>query len=271
MRDALPARITPATAPMRTAVEERARTGPRQAPLPESESRAWLSALLGSKDAHDDAVRRLHALLVNAARFEVGRRRSALADLGDEQIDAIATEAADEALVSVLSSLGDFDATRRFSTWASKFALLAAAVKVRRRSWLAREEPVAPDRWAPLRVLPATTDEGEDLERGRLLEVLQRAIDESLTPHQRDVLVALALDGVPIDVLADTLASSRGALYETLREARRTLRLRLGESGIGLHWLDTSPADAHRVRLAADKPPEQSVQMGAARPRLSTG
>jgi RNA polymerase sigma-70 factor (ECF subfamily) len=45
-----------------------------------------------------------------------------------------------------------------------------------------------------------------------------------LTPHQRDVLVALAVDGVPIDVLAERLSTTRGALYKTLHDARTRLR-----------------------------------------------
>jgi RNA polymerase sigma-70 factor (ECF subfamily) len=34
---------------------------------------------------------------------------------------------------------------------------------------------------------------------------------------------------VPIDVLAERLGTTRGALYETLREARHKLRAELGE------------------------------------------
>jgi RNA polymerase sigma-70 factor (ECF subfamily) len=38
------------------------------------------------------------------------------------------------------------------------------------------------------------------------------------------VLVAVTLDGVPIDVLAERLNTTRGALYKTLHDARRKLR-----------------------------------------------
>ena len=46
----------------------------------------------------------------------------------------------------------------------------------------------------------------------------------ALTPHQRQILVAIALNDVPIDVLADRLDPTRGALYKTLHDARRKLR-----------------------------------------------
>ena len=63
---------------------------------------------------------------------------------------------------------------------------------------------------------------------------MQAAVAEELTPRQREVLVALALNGVPIDVLAERLNTTRGALYKTLHDARRKLRKHLDEQGISV-------------------------------------
>ena len=60
------------------------------------------------------------------------------------------------------------------------------------------------------------------------------AIDERLTPHQREVLVAIALNGVPIDVLAERRGTTRGALYKTLHDARRKLRDCLADQGLDI-------------------------------------
>ena len=92
------------------------------------ESRTWLAELRAVGEAHDTAVARLHALLLSAARFEVARRRPALPHLRGNELDEIALEAADDALVSVLRRLDDFRGASRFTTWAYKFALLEAAV-----------------------------------------------------------------------------------------------------------------------------------------------
>ena len=78
----------------------------------------------------------------------------------------------------------------------------------------------------------------ESAEQSELLDTLQRAIDDVLTPHQRRVLVALALNGVPIDVLAERLETTRGALYKTLHDARRKLRDHLDELGLPLETLE---------------------------------
>jgi RNA polymerase sigma-70 factor (ECF subfamily) len=173
---------------------------------------------------------RLHALLLRGARFEVARRRPTLPHLRGNDFDDIANEAADDALVSVLARLDSFRGASRFTTWAYKFALLEAAVKLRRRAWQGRELPLEPESWTVFSSTGLGPD--EEAEQSELLRQLQVGIDEALTPHQRRVLVALALNGVPIDVLAERLNTSRGALYKTLHDARRKLRRYLDDQGI---------------------------------------
>ena len=181
---------------------------------------ALLAALRGPD--RDAAVAELHALLLRAARFELGRRR--VAD------DDLAMEAADDALMAVLGKLDDFRGASRFTTWAYKFALLEAAVRVRRLAWQGREIPLEPERWS----LVADRDLQPDAraESAELLRGLQAAVAQALTPHQRAVLVAVTINDVPIDVLAERLGTTRGALYKTLHDARRKLRGHLADAGL---------------------------------------
>jgi RNA polymerase sigma-70 factor (ECF subfamily) len=195
----------------------------------DSESREWLRCLRAEGTTRDDAVQRLHTLLLRAAFFEISRRRPALPHLRGSDLDDIANEAADDALVSVLRRLDDFRGASRFTTWVYKFALLEAAVKLRKRAWQGRELPLEPEDWTVFSSAgpgPAAT-----AEQTELLLAVKRAIAEVLTPHQRDVLVALALNGVPIDVLAERLNTTRGALYKTLHDARQKLRRHLAATG----------------------------------------
>jgi RNA polymerase sigma-70 factor (ECF subfamily) len=139
--------------------------------------------------------------------------------------------------MSVLRRLDDFRGHSRFTTWAYKFALLEAAVKLRKRAWQGREVPLEPESWGLF--ASAGLEPDAEAEQNELLEILQSAIVEVLTPHQRRVLVALAVNGVPIDVLAERLNTTRGALYKTLHDARRKLRKHLDESGLTLdNWLE---------------------------------
>ena len=197
-----------------------------------SDSAAWLDALRSTGPTYDQAVGCLHALLLRGARFEVSRRRASLSYVRGEELDDIALQAADDALMAVLAKLDWFRGESRFSTWAYKFALLEAGVRLRRRAWQEREVVLDSDSWRQF-AQPASRPDC-DAEQSELLAALAECIGEELTAHQRQVLVSLAIDGVPIDVLAERLSTSRGALYKTLHDARRKLRARLADRGFPL-------------------------------------
>jgi RNA polymerase sigma-70 factor (ECF subfamily) len=194
----------------------------------EQDSRRWLGALRSHGPGREAAIERLHALLLRAARFEVARRRPMLPHLRGDELDDIALEAADDALMSVLSRLDDYRGAARFTTWVYKFALLEAAVKLRKRAWQGREIPLEPETWS---LFSGGLEPDEQAEQAELVAAVQRGVEQALTPHQRRVLVALALNGVPIDVLAARLGSSRGAVYKTLHDARQKLRRHLDAAG----------------------------------------
>ena len=195
----------------------------------DADSRRWLEQLAATGRVRDDAVARLHALLLRAARFEVSRRRLALAHLRGGDHDDLAQQAADDALVAVLAKLADFRGDSRFTTWAYKFALYEAAVKLRRRAWQDRELPLEPDSWSL--IAAAGSSPSEYAADNELLAAVQTAITDALSAHQREVLVAITLNGVPIDVLAQRLNTTRGALYKTLHDARKKLRRQLTTNG----------------------------------------
>ena len=200
----------------------------------DGESRDWLKALFDTGPTREAAVERLHALLFRAARFEVARRQRAVGvNGGSGDFDDLAMHAADDALVAVLGKLRTYRGDSRFTTWAYKFALLEAAVKVRRRPWHGREVPLEADGWAQLRDDRQATPDGQ-AEASELIHAVRDAIAEVLTPHQRAVLVAITLNDVPIDVLAERWGTTRGALYKTLHDARRKLRARLAQDGLAI-------------------------------------
>jgi RNA polymerase sigma-70 factor, ECF subfamily len=201
------------------------------APVDE-ESRAWLRDLRADGATQDEAVARLHALLLRAARFEIGRRSRVQPHVRGDDLDDLAHQAADDALMSVLARLDDFRGLSRFTTWAYKFALLEAAVKLRKRAWQGREIPLEPETWGAFS--SAGLEPDAEAEQHELVDSVRQAIQDVLTPHQRSVLVALTLNGVPIDVLAERLGTTRGALYKTLHDARRKLRRHMDESGVAI-------------------------------------
>jgi RNA polymerase sigma-70 factor, ECF subfamily len=190
------------------------------------ESDEWLAALGGPPAVREEALARLHELLLRAARFELARRRRMLGGVPQAEIEDLAAQAASDAMVAILAKLDTFRGASRFTTWAYKFALLEAGVKARRRAWQDREVLLDAEAW------PVVSDAGPSahqmLEDAELLRAVRDAMQTSLTRHQREVFTALALNGVPIDVLAERLDTTRGALYKTLHDARRKLRAEIG-------------------------------------------
>jgi RNA polymerase sigma-70 factor, ECF subfamily len=192
------------------------------APQLDPESRVWLETLRGDGVRYDVAIMRLHALLLSEARYEVRRRTVALAHPSGRDLDDLAMEAADDALVAILGKLDRFRGDARFTTWARRFAELEVPGKIRQRLGHARETPTDTE---TLQLGPARDEDAQAIsEATDLADRLGELIVHDLTSHQREVLVALAVDGIDPKDLAARIDSSPGALYKTLHDARRKLK-----------------------------------------------
>ena len=195
----------------------------------DAESAEWLRGVAGEGARRDAALARLHELLVRIARSELARRGPRLSITGPE-LEDLAYQAAADALLAITAKVGQFRGESRFTTWAYKFVIFEVSAKIGRHC---RPHPVvlldAQD-WA---ALPARFgfDPALEAEWGDLLAALRRAVDTELTPRQREVFVAIVVNGVPLDTLVLTLGSSRNAIYKTMFDARRKLRAALVASG----------------------------------------
>lgn len=188
----------------------------------------WIPRLSATGTTRADAIERLRELLLRAARHQVGRMPQAV-DLGATRRDEIVQSAANEATLSVLARLATFEGRSRFTTWAYKFGIYQAGIEVRRATWHDRE--VNLHDLDPLEHNGADSPEAS-AEGHAIAAELSHAMLHELTPHQRRVAVALLIDEVPIDVLAERLGTTRGALYKTLHDARRRLRAHLTTKGL---------------------------------------
>jgi RNA polymerase sigma-70 factor, ECF subfamily len=199
---------------------------------PAAASEALVQGLRETGPARERAMADLHALLLRGAHHELRRRSEVMSRLSPGDADDLAMQAAHDAMAAILAKLDTFRGESRFTTWAYKFVLLEAGVKARRRAWQGREVMLEDESWRTLADSGPTAQ--ETVEGSELLRAIVSAMETSLSPHQREVFTALALNGVPIDVLAERLASTRGALYKTLHDARRKLRATLAANGYDL-------------------------------------
>ena len=194
----------------------------------DAESAEWVRSLTGTPAEREAAAARLHEVLLRIARREA-RRRGDLQVTGTE-LDDLAHQAAADALMAIANKVGQFRGESRFTTWAYKFVIFEVSTKVGRHFWRHPTVVLATEDWDRLAdrfgLDPALEPEWRDL-----LDALRRAVDEDLTDHQRQVFVAIFVDGVPLDALVAKLGSNRNAVYKTVFDARRKLRAALVAKG----------------------------------------
>jgi RNA polymerase sigma-70 factor (ECF subfamily) len=197
----------------------------------------WLRELTATGLVRDRALAELHSMLLRVARAELRRRPGH--DIGGPELDDLAQQAAGDAVVAIVAKLDRFRGESRFTTWAYRFVVLEVSSKLGRHFWRRPGIVMEAGDWErlPDRFGVAPDAHAERLE---MIRVVSRAVAEELTDHQREVFVALVLDGVPLDALVLRLGSSRNAIYKTMFDARRKLRIHLAANG----YMDAAaPAD----------------------------
>jgi RNA polymerase sigma-70 factor, ECF subfamily len=204
----------------------------------DDESAEWITCLAAQSPDRESALARLRALLLRAARAELGRRAPRVG-IGGQEVDDLANQAANDAVLAVLRKLPEFRGDSRFTTWAYKFVILEVSSKLGRHFWTTRTD-VALDagQWDRLPARMGLTPESAT-EAAELLAALRTIVETTLTQRQRDIFVAIVVDGVPLDALALELATQRNTIYKMMFDARRKIRAALVANG----YLENRPED----------------------------
>jgi RNA polymerase sigma-70 factor (ECF subfamily) len=193
------------------------------------ESAEWLRLLGATGPVYERTLRQLHELLLRVARTEV-RRRSGQHPISGPELDDLAHQAAADAMVSITAKLDGFRGESRFTTWTYRFVVLEVSAKLGRHFWQRPTVPLDSHGWdqLPDRFGMGPADQAQ---WQALVDALRRAVEQELTEHQRQVFVAIVLEGMPLDALVVRLGSNRNAIYKTMFDARRKLRDALAASG----------------------------------------
>jgi RNA polymerase sigma-70 factor (ECF subfamily) len=206
---------------------DRAAPAPAGQIAPDTDPCAWLERLRSDGQTRDQAIAELHEFLVRAARHEAERRRPSLpahvvADLGE-----LARQAAGDAAIVILRKLDTYRGESRFTTWAFKFAIFEVSAALRRAAW--RDRPIVLDDASWERMAEQSAQPDRVAEFHEMVVEIRRYVATDLTPRQREVFTAVVVDEVPMDVLAERLDTSRGAIYKMLHDARAKLRTRFAD------------------------------------------
>ncbi|MEO7061998.1 MAG: sigma-70 family RNA polymerase sigma factor [Lapillicoccus sp.] len=215
---------------------------------PDDQSAQWVATLSSGGAQREQAVDALHALLLRIARAEVGRHSGHL-HLAGVEVDDIAHEAAADAMLALMAKLHLFRGESRFTTWAYRFVILEVSNKVGRHFWRRPSVPMQTHDWDQL---PDRLGVGpaEQAQWGELAAAVRRAVEHDLTERQREVFVAIVVDGIPVDALVARLGSSRNAVYKVMFDARRKVRDVLVANG---QLDEPGPAPGRPARVAHDE------------------
>jgi RNA polymerase sigma-70 factor (ECF subfamily) len=198
----------------------------------------WLSALRSSGAEQADAITELRAYVLRAALYSLRRSRGNLGRLAPTEVNQLAEDCAQDALLAILQRLDDFRGDSRFTTWAYSFAVNTALVAARREGW----KSVPLDKVIDSPRLDEWTAEADrtpaDPQRLALQNetraVIREAIDHHLSARQRQLVKAVFFEGVPLDEIVRHWGSNRNAVYKLLHDARRKLKTHLEERGFGV-------------------------------------
>ena len=204
----------------------------------------WLADLSSTGQTRSQALEDLRKRLERGLFFYLSQERSDLSERSNEELEQIAQDFAQDALLKVLNNLESFRSESMFTTWATKIAARVAISELRRARWkdyslenLTSDGEVMPTATS-LDISPADAPQPEDhTERQEILDLLDDAINTVLTERQRTALLAHAIDGLPVEEIARHMNTNRNALYKLIHDARLKLKRHLEQQGISLDYL----------------------------------
>jgi RNA polymerase sigma-70 factor, ECF subfamily len=205
-------------------------TEPNTRPSRES-SDNWPERLAVGHPARDEALAALHRLLLGAARAEAHRRSGSLPPAVRADLDDLCLQAADDALAAVLAKLDSFRGDSLFTTWAYTFAIFEISTRLRRHAWRGRRLELDEEAWNRLEA----PDQSSITEQRAVLRLVGEGMKTILSERQKLVFSAVVLQEVPVDVIAERLSTTRGAIYKVLHDARRKLRQHVEAHGYAEH------------------------------------
>jgi RNA polymerase sigma-70 factor (ECF subfamily) len=204
----------------------------------------WLADLQAEGPQRTNAIEDLRARLERGLFYYLSGERSDLSDRSGDDIRQMAQDFAQDAMLKILEGLHTFRGESMFTTWATKIATRAAISELRRARYkdysldhLTVEGEVMPG-ITSLAISPDEAPAPERYtERQGVLETILSAIEDVLTERQRMALIAVAVEGVPMEEVARLMDTNRNALYKLLHDARLKLKQHMETQGLSLDYI----------------------------------
>ena len=184
-------------------------------------------------DLHDDATQAealadLREYLLRAVFLYLDRHRQDLTHLDRRELEFMADDFAQEALLHIQAKLDTFRGESKFTTWAYRFVINIAAGELRLHRWRTVSiETLLGHQEIPLFTFLSdqkTPDPETAAERNQILSLMSQIINEELTDRQRAALISIHFHGVPVPEVARRLNSTPNNVYKLVHDARKKLK-----------------------------------------------
>jgi len=197
------------------------------------DNQTWLADLRSDGIQRENALSDLREILLRVLPNALSRYLSPK----DGHFDAFLEDVAQETLLRVIDKLGTFEGRSQFTSWVYKIAIRIALSELRLRKWKevsldGLEDGAEPDQMPSEKFASSDPNPEEVMEQKDALEMVKRIIQEELTPRQRRIMMAINVQGVPMDVVAERMGTNRNALYKMMHDARLKLKHRLEREGL---------------------------------------
>lgn len=203
----------------------------------------WLADLRSEGEAQDQALLDLKERLQRGIFYYLSRERSDLSYYSHHELTQMAEDLAQDAVLRVMENLDTFRGDSMFTTWATRIAVRVAISDLRRARYkdFSLDDLTAEGDFLPLtaNAVGGSKPPGPErsAEQSEVLTKIQSALDSALTERQVRALVAVAINGVPLEVVAEQMGTNRNALYKLLHDARRKLRSYLESQGLSMDYM----------------------------------
>lgn len=203
----------------------------------------WLADLRSDGEAQGRALQDLKERLQRGIFYYLSRERSDLSYYSHHELTQMAEDLAQDAVLRVMENLDTFRGDSMFTTWATRIAVRVAISDLRRARYkdFSLDNMTAEGDLLPLSANPVASDKPlgpeRSAEQAEVLAKIQAGLDNALTERQVRALVAVAIRGVPLEVVAEQMETNRNALYKLLHDARRKLRSYLEAQGLTMDYI----------------------------------
>jgi RNA polymerase sigma-70 factor (ECF subfamily) len=192
----------------------------------------WVSDLKSAGVRQEVALADLREVIKTGLPYALSKYLSS----NDPRYDALVEEAAQETLVQVLARIDTFEGRSKFTTWVHTIAVRIALTELRRARWrdvyLEEMTEIKHVQFDTMELPEPEALPEDQVERSDMLVQVRRLIMEELTDRQRQAMIAVGINGVPIEEVARRMGTNRNALYKLMHDGRLRLKKRLAHEGL---------------------------------------